>query len=105
MFSKIYECLNVLIYQISVTGKDVEDHPFELYLEDIPFLAPGAPVTRRLLEEFSGSSVEGFSFALSQHELARLETSVVFLDIWDMKRGQSVLRTRWDKVQYESGHN
>lgn len=92
----------LLHYQISVVGKDVDSHQFELYLEDIPFLAPGAPVTRRLLDEFSGSGVEGISFGLAPNELARLETSVVYLDIWDMKRGQSVLRTRWDKVRYTS---
>jgi len=79
-------------------GKEVDDRQFELYLEDTPFLAPGAPFTRRLLEEFSGANVEGYSFGMSQNELARLATGVVFLDIRDMKRGQSVLKTRWEKV-------
>jgi hypothetical protein len=42
--------------------------------------------------------VEGYSFGMSQSELARLESGVVFLDIRDMKKGQSVLKTRWEKV-------
>lgn len=42
--------------------------------------------------------VEGNTMGLSQNELSRLETAVVYLDIWNMKRGQSVLKTRWDKV-------
>ncbi|XP_065200014.1 dorsal-ventral patterning protein Sog [Planococcus citri] len=87
-----------LNYDISLVGKDIDTQQYELYVEDIPFLAPGAPVARRLLEEFKGPNVEGHTFGLSQLELLRLETGVVFLDVWDKKYGQSVLRTRWEKV-------
>lgn len=64
----------------------------------MPVEIVGAPLTRRLFEEFSGGSAEGSTFPMSHVELSRLESGVVYLDIWDMKRGQSVLRSRWDKV-------
>lgn len=73
---------------------------YELYVENIPFLAPGAPVARRLLEEFKGPNLDGHTLGLTQFELLRLESGVVFLDVWDKKYGQSVLRTRWDKVRF-----
>ncbi len=89
----------IFSFQVSIVCKDTESqHQYELYLEDIPLQVSGAPVTRRLLEEFSGNNVEGYSIGLSQKELVRLESSIVYLDIWDMIRGQSLMRTRWDKV-------
>ncbi|KAK7601243.1 hypothetical protein V9T40_008684 [Parthenolecanium corni] len=85
-------------YDISIAGKEVDEHQYEFYLEDVPVEIVGAPLTRRLFEEFSGGNAEGSTFPMSQIELSRLESGVVYLDIWDMKRGQSVLRSRWDKI-------
>lgn len=81
-----------------MTGAITKSQQFELYLEDIPIAAPGAPTTRRLLEEFNGHSVEGYIFGLAHLELLRLETGIVYLDLWDMKQGHSLLRTQWKKV-------
>lgn len=90
--------MDFLLFQISIAGKEVDEHQYEFYLEDVPVEIVGAPLTRRLFEEFSGGNAEGSTFPMSQIELSRLESGVVYLDIWDMKRGQSVLRSRWDKV-------
>lgn len=73
---------------------------FELYIEDSPFLIPGAPVFRRLLEEFEGPTLEGFTIGLSQDELSRLNANIVHVDLWDPKLGQSILKTLWKYVRF-----
>lgn len=71
---------------------------FELYVEDSPFSIPGAPIFRRLLEEFEGPAFEGYTIGLSQEELSRLNANIVHVDLWDPKLGQSVLKTEWPHV-------
>lgn len=75
-----------------------EDRTLGLYLEDIPLMAPGAPVTRRLLEEFNTNSVEGFVLGLTPAELTRLDTGVVHFDIKDLHTSKSLLRAHWKQV-------
>ncbi|KAH8272231.1 hypothetical protein KR044_003746, partial [Drosophila immigrans] len=53
----------------------------QLYLEEKPIEAIGAPVTRKLLEEFSGSYMEGFVLGMPSAELIKLETSVCYLEL------------------------
>lgn len=58
----------------------------------------GAPVFRRLLEEFEGPTLEGYTIGLSQEELLRLNINIVHVDLWDPKLGQSILKTEWKHV-------
>lgn len=58
---------------------------FRLYLETMPLLAQGAPVSKRLLEEFTGSSLEGSVTGLSPVELYRIESGIGFLLLTDSK--------------------
>lgn len=41
----------------------------------------GAPINRRLLEEFASNHLEGFVLSISSNDLAKLESSVNFLEI------------------------
>jgi hypothetical protein len=84
--------------QVVLSGSNVKNRLFELYVEDSPFSIPGAPVFRRLLEEFEGPSFEGYTIGLSQEELLRLNTNIVHVDLWDPKLGQSILKTEWKHV-------
>lgn len=70
----------------------------ELYLEEIPFIAPGAPVSRRLLEEFNSATVEDFILGMTPHELYKLDSGVVYFDIKDTVTQKSILRAQWKDV-------
>lgn len=71
-------------YDVSLTGIGSTDRVFELYMELLPMIAPGAPVLMRFLDEFQGKQVEGSSVEpLPKEELRRLDTGVVFLKIKD----------------------
>ncbi|VVC28266.1 Chordin,CHRD,VWFC domain [Cinara cedri] len=87
-----------LQYEVVLQGSNVKGRLFELYVEDSPLLIPGAPVFRRLLEEFEGPTFEGYTIGLSQEELSRLNVNIVHVDLWDPKLGQSVLKTEWKYV-------
>lgn len=63
-------------------------------------MIPGAPIFKRLLEEFEGPTLEGYTIGLSQEELLRLNVNVVHVDLWDPKLGQSILKTEWKYVSY-----
>ncbi|KAF4519369.1 hypothetical protein B566_EDAN011375 [Ephemera danica] len=93
-----HECS--LQYEISISGLgNGEQRPLELYLEDLPILVVGAPVSRRKLVEFYGSQLEGFAIGLSDFELARIDSGVAFLDVMDARTNTSLLRARIDKVR------
>lgn len=81
-----------------LSGSSTEDLTMGLYLEDIPIVAPGAPVSRRLLEEFNGNTIEGFVLGLTPTELTRLDTGVVHFDIRDLHTSKSLLRAHWKQV-------
>lgn len=85
-----------------LSGSSAEDRTLGLYLEDIPIIAPGAPVSRRLLEEFNGNAIEGFVLGLTPTELTRLDTGVVHFDIRDLHTSKSLLRAHWKQVCYET---
>ncbi|KAL0127431.1 hypothetical protein PUN28_005612 [Cardiocondyla obscurior] len=75
-----------LHYELELAGFPLtsqEPRTFRLYLETMPMMAQGAPVARRLLEEFSGYSLEGSVTGLSPMELYRIESGIGFLEVTD----------------------
>lgn len=74
-----------LHYELELAGfpPSHEARTFRLYLETMPMLAQGAPVARRLLEEFTGYSLEGSVTGLSPMELYRIESGIGFLEVTD----------------------
>ncbi|XP_066589838.1 dorsal-ventral patterning protein Sog [Prorops nasuta] len=75
-----------LHYELEMTGFPEaidQDRSFHLYLETMPLLVQGAPVARRLLEEFNGYSLEGSVTGLSPVELYRIESGIGFLEVTD----------------------
>ncbi|CAH0381797.1 unnamed protein product [Bemisia tabaci] len=91
-----------LHYEVMITGQVSADESLQLFIEDIPFIAPGAPVTRKLLEEFVGLNMEGTTVGLSQDELLRLEAGVVYFDIRSSKTGATILKGHWKQVSVPS---
>ncbi|XP_046678316.1 dorsal-ventral patterning protein Sog isoform X2 [Homalodisca vitripennis] len=87
-----------LHYEVILSGAKLDDRTMGLYLEDVPLIAPGAPITRRLLEEFNGNNVEGFVLGLTPTELTRLDTGVVHFNIKDLHTSKSLLRAHWKQV-------
>ncbi|XP_015181074.1 PREDICTED: dorsal-ventral patterning protein Sog [Polistes dominula] len=71
---------------ISSNG-DQDERTFGLYLETMPILAQGAPVARRLLEEFTGNILEGSVTGLSPVELYRIESGIGLLEVMDKQTG------------------
>lgn len=92
-----YYCM---LYQVVMSGLVPEDRTLELYMEDVPLIAPGAPVTKRQLEEFTAPSTEGFVLGLTPSELTRLDTGVVHFEIRDTQNSQALLRARWRQVRH-----
>ena len=73
-----------LHYELEISGlpsSEQESKFLKLYLETMPVLAQGAPVSRRLLEEFTGSILEGSVAGLSPVELYRIESGIGFLEV------------------------
>ncbi|KAJ6637065.1 Dorsal-ventral patterning protein Sog [Pseudolycoriella hygida] len=81
-----------LHYEITLNGFLSHQQKFQLLLEEIPIEAPGAPVSRKILEEFSGHYTEGFLLGMTSYELAKLETSVCYLEVRAQERGEVLLR-------------
>jgi hypothetical protein len=67
-------------------------------LKTLPFIVPGAPVFRRVLEEFKGSHLEGFVMGISQTEFLRIDSGVNFLEVQDQVSGSVFLRARLNQV-------
>uniref|UniRef100_A0A182N420 Short gastrulation n=1 Tax=Anopheles dirus TaxID=7168 RepID=A0A182N420_9DIPT len=86
------EC--TLHYDLTLAGIPSAFHPLQLYLEELPLEAPNAPVSRRLLEDFGGNQLEGFQLGLPPRELARLETSVIYLEVRSNSTTEPLLRAR-----------
>ncbi|XP_032668082.1 dorsal-ventral patterning protein Sog [Odontomachus brunneus] len=79
-----------LHYELELAGfssSSQEPRTFRLYLETMPRLAQGAPVARRLLEEFTGYSLEGSVTGLSSMELYRIESGIGFLEVTEKQAG------------------
>lgn len=83
-----------LHYEITLTGTPSHYQPLQVFLEELPIEAPGAPISRRLLEEFNGNHVEGFNATLPYAELAKLETSVCFLEVRSKERNEPLLKAK-----------
>ncbi|XP_023707586.1 dorsal-ventral patterning protein Sog isoform X2 [Cryptotermes secundus] len=83
-----------LHFEVMLSGLASEDHSLKLYLKTLPFVVPGAPVFKRLLEEFRGSHLEGFVMGISQNEFLRIDSGVNFLEVHDHVSGSVWLRAR-----------
>lgn len=59
----------------------------------------GAPVNRRLLEEFSGNHLEGFVLSISSTDLARLESSANFLEIVSKENNSNLLKSKLQPIK------
>lgn len=73
------EC--TLHYEVTLGGTVTPKRSFQLYLEEIPIEAPGAPVSRRQLAEWTGYYLEGFNMDIPAADRAKLETSVVYVEV------------------------
>lgn len=82
----------IVHYEVTLSGTPDYYQPLQLWLEEIPIEAPGAPVNRKLLEDFSGQYLEGFVATMSETELAKLETSVCYLEIRSKERDEPLLK-------------
>ncbi|XP_017028980.1 dorsal-ventral patterning protein Sog [Drosophila kikkawai] len=79
-----------LHYEVTLNGVAAQD--LQLYLEEKPIEAIGAPVTRKLLEEFNGNYLEGFFLSMPSAELIKLEISVCYLEVHSKHTKQLLLR-------------
>nr|XP_016942440.1 dorsal-ventral patterning protein Sog [Drosophila suzukii] len=79
-----------LHYEVTLNGVPAQE--LQLYLEEKPIEAIGAPVTRKLLEEFNGSYLEGFFLSMPSAELIKLEMSVCYLEVHSKHSKQLLLR-------------
>ncbi|XP_020300569.1 dorsal-ventral patterning protein Sog isoform X2 [Pseudomyrmex gracilis] len=86
-----------LHYELELAGfpaTSQELRTFRLYLETMPMITQGAPVARRLLEEFTGYSLEGSVTGLSPSELYRIDAGISFLEVTD-KQSIHILKARF----------
>lgn len=86
-------------YDVSLSGLGSSDRQLQLYMDSLPMIAPGAPVTTRFLEEFHGNQIEGSPpETLPKEELIRLDTGVVFIKIKDKKTRETLLAATLKQV-------
>ncbi|XP_015519494.1 dorsal-ventral patterning protein Sog isoform X1 [Neodiprion pinetum] len=76
-----------LHYELEITGLADGERTLQLHLETMPLIAQGAPVARRLLEEFTGTVLEGSVTGLSPVELYRIESGISYLEVRDKALG------------------
>lgn len=88
-----------LHYDISVAGISSQFHPLQAYLVDMPMEVFGAPVSRRLLDEFSGNHLEGFVLSISQQDLVKLESSVNFLEVVSKDTNNNLLKSKLRSIK------
>lgn len=88
-----------LHYDISVAGISSQFHPLQAYLIDMPLEVFGAPVNRRLLDEFSGNHLEGFILSISSNDLAKLESSANFLEIVSKSNNNNILKAKLKPIK------
>lgn len=81
-----------LHYELTLNGYFNHQQTYQLILEEIPIEAPGAPVSTKVLDEFSGHFLEGFVIGLSSYELAKLETSICYLQVKSKDHGDLLLK-------------
>ncbi|GAB0098367.1 Dorsal-ventral patterning protein Sog [Sergentomyia squamirostris] len=90
-----------LHYDIMLTGLH-SYRRLELILEEKPFEVPGATTTRTPLEEFNGNYLEGFSLEIPEWLLAKLETSVCYLEVYSKEFMRPLLRAKLKNVKVPS---
>ncbi|XP_039959572.1 dorsal-ventral patterning protein Sog [Bactrocera tryoni] len=91
-----------LHYEITVNGFQSNSQDLQIYLEEKPIEAIGAPVTRKLLEEFSGSYMEGYVLGMPSNELVKLENSVCYLEIHTKESSKPLLRGKLKSTKVPS---
>lgn len=80
-------------YDLTLTGMGTYDKVMQLYLLQMPMLAPGAPVTTRLLEDFKGNhSEDSGNELLLEAELIHLESAVAYLEVREKDSKTVLLR-------------
>ena len=67
-------------------------------MKTLPFIAPGAPVFKRYLDEGRGRHVEGFVMGISENEFSSIDSGVNFLEVVDHISGSVVLQARLNRV-------
>lgn len=93
-------------YDLSLTGMASYDRPMNLWLQELPLLAPGAPVTSRHLEEFKGNQLENSgNEQLTPEELYLLETGVKFMEIRDKENRHVLLKGAIKQVLFYCATN
>lgn len=90
------EC--TLHYEITLSG-GVPRQELELYLEEKPIEAPGAPTSTKILEEFNSHYLEGFVIGMSSYELAKLDTNICYLQIKSKSDGEMLLKGKLKKTK------
>lgn len=65
----------------------------------MPLEIHGAPINRRLLEDFSGNHLEGFLLSISSNDLVKLESSVNFLEIVSKDSSNIFLKSKLKPIK------
>ncbi|XP_055384862.1 dorsal-ventral patterning protein Sog [Condylostylus longicornis] len=91
-----------LHYEVTISGINNNQQIFQIYLEEKPIEAIGAPISRKLLEEFSGTHLEGFVLNMPYNELAKLESSVCYLEIYSKASKELLLRGKLKSTKVPS---
>ncbi|KDR21447.1 Dorsal-ventral patterning protein Sog, partial [Zootermopsis nevadensis] len=87
-----------LHFEVVLSGLTTEDQNLELCLKTLPFVIPGAPVFRRVLEEFRGNHLEGFVMGISQTEFLKIDSGFNFLELQDQASGSVFLSARLNRI-------
>ena len=82
-----------------MSGPSIDGGEYQLYLSEVPLVAPGAPVTKKLLETFSGAHLEGSALAILPAELARIDSGMVHLEVYNVRTQSNILSADWGKVK------
>lgn len=90
------EC--TLHYDLTLNGVGDQEE-LELYLEEKPIEAPGAPLTLKLLDEFNTHYLEGFALGMSSYELMKLDTSVCYLQVKSKNSGEILLKGKLGSIK------
>lgn len=85
-----------LNYDISIAGVPNQFYPLQAVLLDMPLEVYGAPVHRRVLDEFSANHLEGFIVSLSSADLMKLESSVNYLEI--VSNDKNILKSKLKSI-------
>ncbi|KAB0795027.1 hypothetical protein PPYR_11866 [Photinus pyralis] len=87
-------------YDITLSGMGLTDKKYQLSLDLLPMIAPGAPVITHILDEFNGNQVEGSpTETLPKEELVRLDAGVVFINIKEKTTKTTLLSATLRELQ------